>query len=379
MKADLLTSLRRYNVTDKRDPIENFLTEAFAWLLSSHDDFASFFLGQITEALQIKMEVPHKKSWSTQKNFSGFFPDMICEFEKGCFVFEHKVWAHLHDDQLSNYRVYAEKNYDFSCLILITGHEKQHDQDPDLALCWHNVYKYIDGWLEGKEGKDYFMFESFQNLLVQEGLGPSAPISHNSILSYYSAFSLVDNTIKLVSSVFNNEKKVFDSIFGDQESYELQDDGSKYGRIGLSMFKVWSPGVFVGFLINGKDHCTTSLLGERSPDFSVILSFDKKFHNTYLDYENYNLFVKYLEDEIHVLGDGWNLYHHVLDKNVSSANKWHPIHIRKPMIELLQGTITTQDQSKRFVDASRTILGIIKKSESFYAMKKEYTMMLKSD
>lgn len=43
MKTDLLTSLRKYKVTDKQDPIENFITEAFAWLLKNYDDF-SFFL-----------------------------------------------------------------------------------------------------------------------------------------------------------------------------------------------------------------------------------------------------------------------------------------------------------------------------------------------
>jgi len=33
MKADLLTSLRKFKKSAKLDPVENFITEAFAWLL----------------------------------------------------------------------------------------------------------------------------------------------------------------------------------------------------------------------------------------------------------------------------------------------------------------------------------------------------------
>ena len=213
MKSDLLTSLRKYKITE-RDPIENFITEAFAWLLKNYDSFSSFFINEITSRLNTGIDVPKKVSWITQKNFGGVFPDMVCEFDDNCFVFEHKAWSSLHENQLNNYREYAEKNYKKSYIILITAQDKQHKQDPDLAICWYDVYKIISDWVDNnKNTDDLFMFSSFQDLLVNEGMGPAALISRNSIISYYPAKEFIGNTLNLVTRIYEKEEKTFRSIF----------------------------------------------------------------------------------------------------------------------------------------------------------------------
>ena len=113
MKIDLLTSLRKYKVTDKRDPIENFMTEAFAWLLKNYESFSSFFVKEMIEKLNSDITVSKKINWFTQKNFNGVFPDMVCEFDNNSIVFEHKARSCLHEDQLKNYREYAKKIFYF--------------------------------------------------------------------------------------------------------------------------------------------------------------------------------------------------------------------------------------------------------------------------
>ncbi len=372
MKTDLLTSLRKYKKTANADPIENFITEAFAWLLKNHDNFSSFFIKEIQEKLNSNITIPKKVNWVTQKNCNGVFPDMVCEFENSSFIFEHKARCPLHEGQLNNYRKYANENYSTYYIILITAQEKEHTQNPDLALCWRHIYKIIERWLNDKSDEDLFMFKSFQNLLVNEGMGPPSPISHNSILSYYSARNFKKETLNLITRIFNNKKKTFESIF-NEDYFNLTKQDNYCGRIGLSMFDLnnWKPGIFVGFMIDGEDHKTKSILGERSPDFSIILSFDGILHKIYPKNENYQNLVNYLQKEIEKLNDNWNFYNHIEDEMVTSPNPWHPIHIRKPMLDLFRGTSTAEEQDKKFIEATKTILQIITVTEYYVKLKND--------
>ena len=238
-------------------------------------------------------------------------------------------------------------------------------------MCWYDIYKIIDKWLVKKDNDVFFMFRSFQNLLVHEGLGPVAPISHNSILSYYSARYFVQNTLDLTKRLFNKEKEVFKSIFNGEKDFELANRGYDFGRIGFSMLNNWRPGIFVGFLIDGEDHKTKPILGERSPDFSIILSFAEDLHNSYSVNENYIGLIEYLQVEIEKLGDNWDFYNHIKDERVEGKNYWHPIHIRKPMIDLFKGTLTAEEQEARFLEAIKLILPIIIKSEYYTKLKKD--------
>ena len=103
MKNDLLTSLRKYRITHKRDSKENFITEAFAWLLKNYPNFSSYFIKDLKNRLNSTINVSENLKWDTQKNFDGVYPDMVCEFDDNAFVFEHKAWSYLHQNQLQNY------------------------------------------------------------------------------------------------------------------------------------------------------------------------------------------------------------------------------------------------------------------------------------
>ena len=66
--------------------------------------------------------------------------DMICESGKQtlisgkqALIFEHKAWAHLHANQLKNYRQVGKK-YAKSAIILITARPYQKEQNPRSAF-----------------------------------------------------------------------------------------------------------------------------------------------------------------------------------------------------------------------------------------------------
>ena len=46
METGLLESLRKYRPREGKDPLENFITEAFAWILNNYSDFAEFFINK---------------------------------------------------------------------------------------------------------------------------------------------------------------------------------------------------------------------------------------------------------------------------------------------------------------------------------------------
>ncbi|MCF8231820.1 MAG: PD-(D/E)XK nuclease family protein [Bacteroidales bacterium] len=377
MKKDLFNSLRKYPITESRNPIENFLTEAFAWLLSSYPAFSEYFLNVfIKDKLTNNIKISNSGYWSTQKSFNQYYPDMVYEYNRNALIFEHKVWSNLHESQLENYRNYASKNYDNYDIILITATKIQHDQKPDLALCWEELYYMIDKWIKNSNSKDVFLFESFQNLLLNEGIGPPAPISHASILYYYISKNLENNIVKLINRVISNYQ--IDNLFTNKNINQINDFAlrpykkEKWGRIGIELFDDWKPSIFIGFLLDGQDHCTTLLLGEKSPDFSIIISFEEKYHSIYPNDETYNSLVKHLKKKVEELKSGWDFYHHIEDDKVKEKNFWHPIHIRKPMLHLFQGTEKGEEQEQRFIDATNEIIAIIDDSEYFHELKAKH-------
>jgi hypothetical protein len=49
-----------------------------------------------------------------------------------------------------------------------------------------------------------------------------------------------------------------------------------------------------------------------------------------------------------------------------------PIHIRKPMIELLRGTTTAEEQVSKFMDANLMIVSKILECQRFYKMREMF-------
>jgi hypothetical protein len=84
-----------------------------------------------------------------------------------------------------------------------------------------------------------------------------------------------------------------------------------------------------------------------------------------------------LQEEVEKLDDNWNFYNHINDETVDKKNYWHPIHIRKPMIDLFKGTVTAEEQENKFIEAVNTILPIIIQSEYFKNLKNDMKEIVK--
>ena len=380
MNTDLFTSLRKYRPRDGHDPLENFITEAFAWLLRSDINFSNYFLSKIRKELNSSVKIPNnikKSNWLTQVNWDGKFPDMICELDGYVFIFEHKTYnSNLHWDQLNNYKNYAEKTYLSHNVIIITASKSQHDkkQPYDLALCWSDIYVYIENWLETEDCKSEhkFAFESFLKLLIDQDMGAIAPISQDAIRCFYSSYKFEEKVKSLSEEIFKYE---WESIVKLSDCKPEILHG--WGRYGFTLFsRPWIPSIFIGFMIDGRDHHTTPVLEAISPDFSIVISFASETHRDYPRNILYQNFIKNLRGLNNIIDPDIDFYEHLQDSTKQEHNPWHPIHIRKPMIDLLKGTKTTLDQQQRCIELASKILTAIMECNEFKELREEYSERL---
>lgn len=374
MATGLFEALRRYSLKENRDPLENFVTEGFAWILNNYPDFGEFFLQNLEEKLKERGGEwsirNYDCEWLTQENFDGKYPDMVCHFngENKAIIFEHKTWSRLHENQLANYKEYAKRNFDEYRIVLITATQQQHEQDPDLSLCWSDIYNLISDW--AKSDNSELLFRDFQQLLKSEGLGPPAPISHTSIRYYYETKDLKKNINDLIERVKGREeqKKEWEKII--KKDLDIRKRVA-WGRIGLELFsEPWEGSIFVGILVDGGDHKTEPIDPVKGPDFCLIISFSSRLHDFYTEEKSYKKLVEeLLPKKVEQLNDGWQFYDHLKDFEAPRKNKYHPIHIRKPMLDVFCGTESCEDQEDRFYGAASELIKLVAEEESFWSLR----------
>lgn len=363
----LFTSLRKYRPRENTDPIENFITEAFAWLLRKDEELSRYFINDIAQRLANtanNFSVPSGEiSWSTQLNYGGVFPDMEATWLGMTLVFEHKVWSKLHDGQLKNYRDYHESSDNDYRMILITGHYSQYDQNPDLALCWHDIYVLLNHYLAASQQRETtWVINDFLQLLKSEGLGPAAPISHTAICHYQEAITLRSQLEALMSRIATHQWPVPD--------YQSEVK-KKEGVVGIQFYrgnsenigcKNWTPGVLVGFMLEGWDHLYESRLKD-GLKFILNLSITHRFHDVYLDLAEYKELTKELADKAANSSRDWTFYHHRAQAN--PFNPWHPLYLEYPMLDVFKGTETTAEQEQRFIEIAEEALSLLVSCPAF--------------
>lgn len=369
MNNSLLVNVSKYASSDKTSPTENFITEAFAWLLRNDSDVRGM-LSRLLKSKGIGKAVPFEQLveselLDTQVNFNGKYPDMLWSSldKEWTIIFEHKVWSELHQNQLYNYRKYAEeqlgKEY---LLVLITAHVGQHRQNPDIALCWHEIAKEIE-CLDTKNEKIRWIRCEFIQLLRSHGLVDVSPINTLSI-AYYNESKRLDKQLFNISERSKAQQwpLLIDEEFIIPETLKI----SQWGRIGLTFSScvgnkepAWKPGLFYGFVVDGSDHLINDLL-ENGPIAAVILSINNKRYPHLKDNGYYDQWVQELRERA---PHGW----HISDRTEHSnrVNKWHPLVIYKNLSDFIGDANTLDEQQQTYFDQMAEMQNLFKSSVSF--------------
>jgi hypothetical protein len=184
MTDNLFHRLRRYHGSPDREAGEDFLTEAFAWLVSKHPPLGHAFASDLAARAKWNEPIPSDAEvcWSTQVRTSNGIIDMVADVQSGpLLVFEHKVWAELREHQIEDYREVMEQQHPGRVkTVLITARKGQWTQNADVQLTWADVH----GWLSSANTPRVALRDDLLEYLRAEGLGPPAPVSHECILSF---------------------------------------------------------------------------------------------------------------------------------------------------------------------------------------------------
>ena len=408
---DRMDSSERVTLLERLAPggAEDFITEVFCWILQQEgvgNAFLEFLKeqaqanrhGTITDTDIISIISGIKEgecSWSTQKSgrISGGVKrlDMICESGKQALIsgkqaliFEHKAWARLHNDQLENYRQVGKK-YAKSAIILITARPYQKEQDPDLHFLWRDVYFWLDEWLrerlpdnasntDANDANLKFVCRNFLTLLEKRGLGPMPPIKarHFEAFGYMHDAKEGRQRIKELLNVVKDHgwpeivQEAMKTDSGILDSPSLED---KWGRIGCSVLEGWRPGMFIGVLYDGRDHNVKLLDEKTSSDACVILDMHCTQYPEYRNNYHYKELVKRLTEKWPSDGSAaWQAYHHLDARN---PNRWHPLHIRRKLADILLDGKSGEEQVDAFFEAVKEVVEFIVGLEEFRKLRED--------
>ena len=173
----------------------------------------------------------------------------------------------------------------------------------------------------------------------------------------------------LVTDLTENLKKMMWAVSGRWPDSSERNVKEEWGRLGFQVRGEWEgtgwdPGLFVGVLLNGWDHCTKPVDRNLGPDACVILSLSEDLQPA-SEVSAYRQLVKHLKSV--EFPNGWKFYDHAEDDNVISErygahrgpNPWHPFHIRRPLVKVLEGAQNAEEQICRFYKDAHEIVRLI--------------------
>ncbi|MFP8846131.1 hypothetical protein ACLILW_20985 [Shewanella baltica] len=378
MRNSLLVNISKYAASHKTSPIENFVTEAFAWLLKNDGSVRQAINHLLQEKAVLKGlaidSMAESEYVDTQVNFNGKFPDMLWESidRDFCVIFEHKIWSELHHKQLSNYRDFAEKSLNKRFLIvLITAHVGQHRQQPDIALCWYDIAKQIQA-IESDNEKLNWIREEFIQLLESNGLINVSAINPLSIAYYQEAKNIDQQLYNICQHSINNQWPLLtesrSTLFSSPPKHRnARGRNDTWGRIGLEFSsladfndeKAWQPALFCGFIVDGADHQIHDLLNT-TPIAAVVLSVNEKLQPKVKVHGYYDQLVLDISSK---LPKEWRLSDRTTLGN--KANKWHPLIIYRDLTEFIASASTFEQQQETFFNQMAAIQRLFIDSESF--------------
>lgn len=369
----LFAALRTYRPRPGRDSLEDFITEAWCWLLTRFPSLAEAVLRKIWDLAagggpHVGRFVPDK--WQTQVTASGSRFDMIAERAGRGIVFEHKVWSSLGGDQLGKYRAAGDERWPNGCLIvLVSAARRQWSGDADVELLWSDIYGVCEAWRRTAPDVDAYLVGDFLQLLDSEGLGPPPPLDQEAIRSFDPGQRFLPALKTLVSSVLEPALwwPVAEGLGLPVDSVIPQRGWTKrgrpkWGRCGVNLFPTWRPGIFIGVMLDGSDHQepVRSHPG-LGPDFHLILSYHRDASEPTTEElvtsGEYLALLRRLKADQEI----WGVLDHYFEPTREPRNIWHPLHLRRPLATIIAGCKDSEESRERFVeaglDAARHLLG----------------------
>lgn len=371
MDSSLLVSLRQYRPREGRDSLENFITEVFAWLLRNANGISEAVLARLQHAMPEGegLDLPRDSEdveWSTQAHLGSRRPDMQASWPGMALIFEHKVWSALGDGQITGYRELARQQYPDAevRVVAITASRHQHSHAADANLCWSDIHETLEQYLgEVEEATERFHIENFLALLAHEGLQPAAPIAHEAIRYFPTAGKLPQQLEQAFTPLAARDWPI-------DSGYQPEMKRLRWGRIGIEFLRTgakrkWSPGIFIGCVLDGSDHLINHRIND-TVKLQLILDFSDGLRRYYPSMDSYRALKATLAEIAQETR--WIFYDHGEERQ---ANTYHPLYLETPLLEILRGSKTMEEQRERIFCAACEALELLQQNGWLHRLREE--------
>lgn len=281
MARGIFEELYSYRPRAGSTPAENFLTQAFAYILRTNRAACEAFVeavlrGRGSAAVTGSYSVNTQLARGTESD-SGI-PDMQIEATLGderhvFIVSEHKWDAPVDGGQLRRYARSLRRS-DVSRLVLIANTPELPDDAPEVgeqfvALTWSDVYELL---LPVAATDGALLVREFLQFLDANRMGKREAIS----IARLAAFTFGESVLETCRDVAGLlARKKWPSVPPALRPSTPVAKKLQWGRVGIQFNSDWerSPGLFLGFLVDPEDHGV--VLCEPSRGFDVMLTIDK--------------------------------------------------------------------------------------------------------
>ena len=348
MSDNLLVSLQKYASRPKFNPLENFTTEAFAWLLRNNTDALNAFLtliaskisekasrqqndGQNLKLLNLDIELNEVRC-ETQVQLSSGIADLVLYLPNSTIVVEIKVWASGSKDQVTSYATsLREQGHQNVISVFLAPGLPHQNEDADVTIRWADVYKALS------EGKPDERRLEFLGYLDSQGLSPGLDLDCAAMIYAPEVYRFIDVMLRQWQAILGNLEP--------SKDFPISEKTNAWGRTGIMRKRTnldanyWNPAITIGVLHDPRDHCFEPITKSQGAIFMLCVDVGSYFFDRLLqkdtDWANFKESVKQAcaNGNLH----GWNCFDGLeyYKDNLKNCNQWHPFVIYKPVSELL--------------------------------------------
>ena len=144
----------------------------------------------------------------------------------------------------------------------------------------------------------------------------------------------------------------------------------RWGRMGINVgSSSWKPGLFLGVLVDGKDHRVGLLDPDGGADLAVILNVNRKAGKEGIDGDAFVRQPEWLELVAHLRTNAGPLV--FVDHLLTSPrpNRWHPVHLVRPLADLWAGLEGPEDRYKALLDSLREGARLVAEGGEFASLR----------
>jgi len=132
-------------------------------------------------------------------------------------------------------------------------------------------------------------------------------------------------------------------------------DGFLEGRFGVNLIKRWTPSVFVGAYLHPSDHKQPLMAPDGGGDFALIIDVarNKSFDGD--AFSEQAAFTR-LRERLSRDPGGWDFADH---HSQVRRNRWHPLHLRRPLADVLAGSETPEQRRAQWLMAAKDAVAVL--------------------